>query len=585
MNKQKLIRIIYIATIVACVGIAVAVALLTDVPDATHDVTQDSTATPFVSETPVSTPTATPEVSPTPTATPIATPTPTPEATVTPAPVCKETIKSFRLTAKDNTGLKSEVVFQVNGTKITATVSYLVNRNVLTSARPTIDAGNGKVTFNSEAVNSDGSLNLSAPCICTVTDKDGQTRDYEVEVIYLKNELPIVYLTTDSGLAVTSKEQYVTGTFSLDCTDSFMSQYLNINGKVIQIRGRGQSSWEQFDKKSYKIKFDTKTEVLGMTPNKKWVLIANHPDKTLMQNHIAMTMGSVLDNLAFTPHQYLVDVFFNGEYLGVYTIGEQLEVKNGRVDIEPEEGDESLAFLIELGGRDDDALNPPKYYTVGYLRNFTIHYPEEEVISSNDVSRIKNYLRQCDNAVKYLQDYEEYIDVDSLIDWIICYEMTYNLDGCMRRSCYMVLEPGGKLKMGPIWDFDLAFGNFHRYTEGTWATLGSAADDTYVKLNWVNCLVADPEFMDRLRARWDEIKDQLLADMLAEVDYTYQVTKPSATLNFQKWDVLGTRLFGQPYSTVNYKTYDAQVKRLRDYIIDRWNWLDGQDWNMPLTDF
>ena len=585
MNKQKLIRIIYIATIVACVGIAVAVALLTDAPDATHDVTQDSTATPFVSETPVSTPTATPEVSPTPTATPIATPTPTPEATVTPAPVCKETIKSFRLTAKDNTGLKSEVVFQVNGTKITATVSYLVNRNVLTSARPTIDAGNGKVTFNSEAVNSDGSLNLSTPCICTVTDKDGQTRDYEVEVIYLKNELPIVYLTTDSGLAVTSKEQYVTGTFSLDCTDSFMSQYLNINGKAIQIRGRGQSSWEQFDKKSYKIKFDTKTEVLGMTPNKKWVLIANHPDKTLMQNHIAMTMGSVLDNLAFTPHQYLVDVFFNGEYLGVYTIGEQLEVKNGRVDIEPEEGDDSLAFLIELGGRDDDALNPPKYYTVGYLRNFTIHYPEEEVISSNDVSRIKNYLRQCDNAVKYLQDYEEYIDVDSLIDWIICYEMTYNLDGCMRRSCYMVLEPGGKLKMGPIWDFDLAFGNFHRYTEGTWATLGSAADDTYVKLNWVNCLVADPEFMDRLRARWDEIKDQLLADMLAEVDYTYQVTKPSATLNFQKWDVLGTRLFGQPYSTVNYKTYDAQVKRLREYIIDRWNWLDGQDWNMPLTDF
>lgn len=585
MNKQKLIRIIYIATIVACVGIAVAVALLTDVPDATHDVTQDSTATPFVSETPVSTPTATPEVSPTPTATPIATPTPTPEATVTPAPVCKETVKSFHLTAKDNTGLKSEVVFQVNGTKITATVSYLVNRNVLTSARPTIDAGNGKVTFNSEAVNSDGSLNLSTPCICTVTDKDGQTRDYEVEVIYLKNELPIVYLTTDSGLAVTSKEQYVTGTFSLDCTDSFMSQYLNINGKAIQIRGRGQSSWEQFDKKSYKIKFDTKTEVLGMTPNKKWVLIANHPDKTLMQNHIAMTMGSVLDNLAFTPHQYLVDVFFNGEYLGVYTIGEQLEVKNGRVDIEPEEGDDSLAFLIELGGRDDDALNPPKYYTVGYLRNFTIHYPEEEVISSNDVSRIKNYLRQCDNAVKYLQDYEEYIDVDSLIDWIICYEMTYNLDGCMRRSCYMVLEPGGKLKMGPIWDFDLAFGNFHRYTEGTWATLGSAADDTYVKLNWVNCLVADPEFMDRLRARWDEIKDQLLADMLAEVDYTYQVTKPSATLNFQKWDVLGTRLFGQPYSTVNYKTYDAQVKRLREYIIDRWNWLDGQDWNMPLTDF
>lgn len=581
--SQKTVRIIYITTIVLCVCIAVAVALFTPGQNST----QDATATPFATETPSSTPTATPEVTPTatPTPDPTATPTATPVVTATPTPMCEDVVKTFRLNAKDNSYLTSDVVFTVSKNKITATVSYLVNRKAMSRAYPTIDAGNGKVTFNSSAVNSDGSVNLEKDCYLTVTDKNGQTREYQLEIVYLKNQLPVVYLTTDSGLAVTSKEEYVNGTFSLDCSDSYMSQCLNINSKAIQIRGRGQSSWEQFDKKSYKIKFVSKTEVLGMTPNKKWVLIANHPDKTLMQNHIAMTMGSVLDNLAFTSHQYLVDVFFNGEYLGVYTIGEQIEVKNGRVDIEPEEGDDSLAFLIELGGRDDDAADPPAYYTVGYLRNFTIHYPEEEVISATDVNRIKSYLRQCDNAVKYLQDYEEYIDVDSLIDWIICYEMTYNLDGCMRRSCYMVLEPGGKLKMGPIWDFDLAFGNFHRYADGTWATLGSAADDTYVKLNWINCLVADPEFMDRLRARWDEIKDELLADMLAEVDYTYQVARPSAMLNFEKWNVLGTRLFGQPYSTVNYKTYDAQVQRLKDYIQNRWNWLDSQDWNMPLTDF
>lgn len=582
MKKQKLIRITYIVTIVLCIGIALAVALLTPEPDYTDHSTPTPTAT--VAPTPTAVPTGSNAPTATPTAQPTETPTATPEPTPTPEPVCVDYIKSFRLPAKDN-GLDKDVVFTVDGEKVTATVNYLTNRNALTGAYPSVDAGNGRVTFNSTSVNSDGSIDLTNQCVCTITDKHGQSRDYQVEIVYLKNQLPIVYLTTDSGLAITSKEEYVNGTFTLDCSDSYMSQYLNINTKAIEIRGRGQSSWEQFDKKSYKIKFISKTEVLGMAPNKKWVLIANHPDKTLMQNHIASFMGSVLDNLAFTTHQYPVDVFFNGEYAGVYTIGEQIEVKKGRVEIEPEEGDDSLAFLIELGGRDDDAANPPKYYTIGYLRNFTIHYPEEEVITTTEVNKIKNYLRQCDNAVKYLQDYEEFIDVDSLIDWIICYEMTYNLDGCMRRSCYMVLEPGGKLKMGPIWDFDLGFGNFHRYTPGTWATLGSAAEDTYVKLNWVNCLAADPEFMDRLRARWDLIKDDLLAEMLDQVNYMETLITPSAKYNFEVWDIMGTRLFGQPYSTLNYKTYPAQVNRLREYITDRWNWLDSQDWNMPLTDF
>ncbi len=569
MNKVTLTRLIYILVIVISVAVTVGIVSCDRNPEPTP--TAASTPTPTPGAAPTAVPTSTPSATPEPT------PTPTP-------PVCQESIRRFTLPAGQN-GIDKDLVFDIGEQQVTLTVSYLVSRNMLAAAKPYVDAGKGTVSFNSESLNGDGTVNLTRDCVCTVTDQQGYSREYKVDIEYSKHELPIVYITTDSGQPITSKTQYVTGTFSLDCSDSYMSQFQSFEPKTIQIRGRGQSSWEHYDKKSYKIKFDTKTEILGMAPNKKWVMIANHSDKTLMQNYLAMDMAEVLDNLAYTTHQYPVDVFFNGEYVGVYTIGEQIEVKKGRVDIEPEEGDDSLSFLIELGGRDDDAENPPPYYTVGYLRNFTIHYPEEEVITGEQVNDIKAYLRQCDNAVKYLQYYEELIDVDSLVDWVITYEMTYNLDGCMRRSCYMTLSPGGKLQMGPIWDFDLAFGNFHRYSYGTWATIGSADEDTYVRLNWINCLAADEEFINRLRTRWAEIKYDLLDRMNSQLDAMEKRITPSALFNFEVWDVMDTRLFGQPYSAVNYKTYDAQVQRLREYINSRWQWLDSQDWNLPLTDF
>ncbi len=417
----------------------------------------------------------------------------------------------------------------------------------------------------------------------TATPKPPPATPAPVE--FHKQNLPVVYITTEGGLGITSKEEYIPGTFSMDCSGTYMDGCRSVEGSPIEIRGRGQSSWENHDKKSYKLKFTYKTSLLGMAANKKWVLIDNHADKTLMQNYIATVMAGVLDNLRYTTHQYPVDVVLNGTYIGVYTLGEQVEVKTGRVDIAPAKDDTRLTFLIELGGRDDNAANPSKYYTVGYLRNYTIHYPKEEDITDAQANAIKDYLMRCDTAVKALQGYEELIDVDSLVDWVIAYELSFNLDGCMRRSCYMFMAPGGKLEMGPIWDFDLAFGNFHRYEYGLWATVGSAEDKAYVHLNWINCLAADEEFVNRLRERWQEVREPLRQRLIEEVDRMQTLITPSADLNFQVWNALTVRQFGQPHSSTKYTTYEANCDRLREYIDSRWQWLDEQNWNMPLTDF
>lgn len=88
--------------------------------------------------------------------------------------------------------------------------------------------------------------------------------------------------------------------------------------------------------------------------------------------------------------------------------------------------------------------------------------PDTKVISQEQLDFIISYVQAANDAIAAHDGYEQYIDVDSFIDWGILHELTYNIDSCYRRSCYMTKDAGGKLKMGPIWDFDLALGNFSK---------------------------------------------------------------------------------------------------------------------------
>lgn len=187
------------------------------------------------------------------------------------------------------------------------------------------------------------------------------------------------------------------------------------------------------------------------------MLLANQADKSLVRNCVASVMGRFLD-FGFTPTIRPVDVYLNGEYIGVYNISEQIEVKKGRVELKQNDGDDA-GFLIEIGGKDDDT--PEDAWFSGTLsRNVVVKSPDEDEITPEQFAYIASFVKKADAAVKTRGNYEDYIDVDALIDWLILHELTCNLDSCFRRSCYMTKEPGGKLTMGPIWDFDLAFGNF-----------------------------------------------------------------------------------------------------------------------------
>lgn len=404
--------------------------------------------------------------------------------------------------------------------------------------------------------------------------------------------LPAVYIETQGHVDIVSKEYYVACTVSIDARGS---GFESLPVQTAQIKGRGHTSWTK-DKKPYKIKFDSKVSVLGLAEARQWVLIANIADKTLMRNYVAHRMGKVLQNLAYHPTQYLVEVYLNGSYRGVYTMGEQLQVGEDRIDIDESYPDVNTGYLLEIGGTDTDVdVEGEDYFSAGCAKWVRIKSPDTDVMSKAQFDYIKNYFVQTDKAIRSLDGYEKYIDVMSFIDWSILHELTYNLDSCYRRSCYFVKDKDGLLKMGPAWDFDLALGNFFEDNPNydDFATVGPDTedimdaqtlknldisdytyDDYYVIITWFNYLMADEDFRALYKQRWNEIKQDLYNEALKAVDEGQALLAEGAwERNFSIWQV-DKQLGSEPKFTLQYKTLQSNVDWLLRFLELRYSWLD-----------
>lgn len=416
----------------------------------------------------------------------------------------------------------------------------------------------------------------------TVTDKNGKTYGYKVNVKYDDYALPIISITTDDGEDVYMRNEYVTGGFSIDYNG--YGDYTDISDADVNIRLRGNSSLK-LPKFPYKIKFDKKTSLFGLDKSKEWVLLANHIDRTLMRNTVAMNMGAVLDNMLFVPSSHLVDLFVNGEYVGVYSISEQIEIKDGRLPGESDSSEIDTDYLLEIGGD-----NIPTYFGTNlFLTSFKYHVevkdPDYDVVSEEQFNYIDDYFDKTDEAIRNLSGYEEYIDVDSLIDWFILNEFSYNVDGTFRRSGFLMKLKGDKLYWASPWDYDYAFGNFvmdsNNYEE--WICLGNYKTDAYtdeygdpyIKENWMDHLLKDKNFTDKLKARWEEVGEELYNTAIKTIDESEALIGISAEDNFTVWNnCLGVSLQYEAYRITEMKTYGEQVEYLRDFVNNRYAWMD-----------
>lgn len=478
------------------------------------------------------------------------------------------------LDKNNNANVMSSIKWEKDGYVFRAKIDTVIDTASLKNAILDLSVSNGgTVKFDASVSADNKKVNLlaSTGCYLTVTDKNGNNLRYLIETEYVQSKIPVVCITTKDGVTIESNEEYVAGSFYMNCDE--ITGFRSVTTESMTIRGRGHSTWK-WDKKPYKIKFDSKVSLFGLEAAKDWVLLANYTDKSLIRNYVAMEGAKVLDHLTFVGVQYPVDLFLNGEYLGVYTLGQQIEAKKGRVELTDNGTDVDTGYLLEIGGTSsEDVWNETCFYTT-LCKYVKVKAPNDKTLTKEQVAYIRDYVKAADEAVMSGVGYEKYIDIDSLIDWVIVHELFYNIDCAFRRSCYFTKDAGGKLTMGPIWDFDNAFGNFWK-DDKTYSSFATADSNSgYIWDNWMSYLINYPEFRARFKARWEEIKYPILEKLLETIDNGADMIDRSAKYNFEKWDILNKRVGCQDSSIVKYNTFEKQIKYFRDWVEKRWTWLN-----------
>lgn len=494
---------------------------------------------------------------------------------------CAATIEHFAISNK-NPYISSPIEYKIdnknNNVYVNLTFDNYADVYTLSNCIVDVSVNGGSFYFGGSSSVSSGRVDLSKPAEIIVTDNNGLKKKYTIKTERTVYDLPIVniYLENTASIDSIDRNNYTAMTFSVDTTGdkSFKPTELT-SGKI---RGRGNSTWK-WDKKPYRIKLDKAASVLGLEEDKDWILLANYSDKSLIRNTVAYDMGRCLDGMDWSPVQYPVDLFINGVYRGVYTIGEQMEIADGRVEIDKKSKENDTGFLLEVGGVDDPNMkNGIDYFLLPSDKNKMVAFkdPDGEKLTNGQRKFIIDYVSKADAAIVSGKNYEDYIDVDSFCDWIIIHELTYNMDSCFRRSCYITKDKGGKLKMGPIWDFDIAFGNCNKDNQNynDWVTVGKNDKNAYVTENWCTHLMADKSFRSRLRSRWFEVKDKLLSTAMKSIDTNSKKIFRSQQENFKVWKIWGKKAGYQSWRNFKYESYELQIKYLKDFISSRAEWID-----------
>lgn len=386
-------------------------------------------------------------------------------------------------------------------------------------------------------------------------------------------QIPIVNINTKNNQTVSSKDVYIEATLSLVIFDEANNPTEIYTNVPIQIRGRGNSTF-WMPKKSYRVKFAEKTKFLSEYSERDWVLLANFADQTLIRNKLAFDLAKSM-NMEFTPMAEFVDVYMNGSYDGNYTLTDQIEVTRNRVNIEEKSVGLDTGYLIELDARQgqDGEVEGWDYFNL-YGFKYAIKSPKTDssYYSVNQLYYIESYMLDIYNAIRNYRAYDHLIDEASWVDWYIVNELFKNVDSGY-SSVYYYKDRGGKMKMGPVWDFDLSTSNPGHLVDHERQPLGWYTS-LYHKNRLFYYLMQHPQFQQALKTRWNEIYDNQIKDMVDSIYPLADSISKSRYENFARWDIIGKN-YEWYTSTEVYaaKTYEAQVEILYNYLVVRKAWM------------
>jgi len=491
------------------------------------------------------------------------------------------------------------VSLKMKSVKITYTQNMTLDRNTntYTICVPTttdFSAQKFMFTYDGDSVTVNGRqmedkkfnvIDASKPVVASVW-KSGVHKDYTLKMT--NSGLPVVRINT-KGKKVADRINWVEGAImrieNPDGTVDFQD--------TLSLRGRGNGTWTESDKKPYALKLNKKAKILGMKKHKRWILLANYKDRTLLRNEAAFWLSRQTE-LPYTVHGRYVELVWNGQHMGNYYLCEQAKIDKNRIDTnepnltDPAEG----GYFLEIDAFLDYYSETEKKKEIGFWSSrFNLPYvfkePDESDIDVNSDSYkyFKNLVDKFEailldeNRVKN-HEYEKYLDVDKAIDYALIQELTLNHDAYNTwpvdgpHSAYLYVDTLGKMCYGPVWDFDYHTFMPSCYTNGKdlakeWVILNTSAKSSSGKY-YYKYLLKDSKFKNRLIERWDMYKDTW-KELPDYIDMMADSIRVSESYN---WTIWGLNNPGGDQNQDKDLGFQGAINRMKQGFNARWEWID-----------
>lgn len=466
----------------------------------------------------------------------------------------------------------------------------------------------------------------------TVTAKAGGSYDATYQIQMYVSKLPVVYVNTEGGAAITSKENYINSSVKIQGNGEYNSSNVTLYDGNAEIRGRGNTTWG-YAKKPYKLKLENKTDIFGFGANKHWVLLANYTDESHMRNKLAYDLSGAMG----MPYMQSipVDLVLNGEYQGTYQFCEQVKISKARVNIfdwEDYAGDVAKAIYKKeksngMTKDDRDAIetmlaetdmgwmtsgnvtyNGTTYQisdyisdmpaaTGGFLMELDSYYDETskftsgkqqplmfkspEFVETNTtvMQYVKNYINAFEKAIDASDytttynnetvSYSQLFDMDSLVQYWMVEELFMNVDA-MKKSTYMYKDIDGKFYMGPVWDMDWSSNSLVSQYQNSGTT------NEWQTIKFTDAAQADQWYKSI-------ITDPYFAVKAYELYTAMRDEMGTITADGGKMDTYQALMTESAdanaamwYQNESNKKFATQVSSLKTYLKSRLSWLDKQ---------
>ena len=387
-----------------------------------------------------------------------------------------------------------------------------------------------------------------------------------------------MFVFTEGGQAINTKEHYIPCYIGLNADGQYADRWLHAG-----IRGRGNSTWEWYDKKPYRIKLDKKEKMLGMGKAKSWVLLANYRDITDLMNTYVFELGRMM-GLPYTNHTRYVELFVNGTYVGVYQLTEQIQQNANRVAVSDERG---ILLTLDV---DDGPTEAPSatnnFWTTGYRMPAAVKYPDDELLTPARRDSVRDVFAELEAAIKN-KDYataSSMLDMESFARYVLIQEFFYNVELSAPRSVFMHKDGDGPWVMGPLWDadagFDFDWSNmytghtfFANYRETVMGTNPVRRNGNY---NYVPAFFTDlfgtREFVELYKKTWRTYADSIVSRPWQEVEaYADGLRRGAMRRESRTWPISN-------------KGFETELTKMKTWLENRRTFMNNLIENIPVPD-